>query len=212
MTPFSKQSRSDRPPASRGWAAVAAVSWYIARDGQKVGPFTPSDLKQLACAGLLLPTELIWSEGMPKWVEASRFVALFPAGGQKRYWLSQSSKTRGPFPADLIRAALAGKLIDLETLACPEGDTTWAALSQFPEFRQSALSSGTSSQARLLAGTLDAEEAELYLAAKDGDAIARLISTLIDLKKTYAGNAGLLDSLERSIQVLKAKRGQTAVR
>jgi hypothetical protein len=145
-------------------------------------------------------------------VEASHFAVLFPRAGQKRYWLSVAGQTRGPFLVDQVRAALAGRQIGLDTLACPEGETKWQALSEFVEFRRSALSAGVSSQARLLAGNLDAEEAELYLAGKGGDALARLISTLMVLKKNYSDHAALAESLEKSIQVLKARRDQGQAR
>jgi hypothetical protein len=132
-----------------------------------------------------------------------------------RYWLTVAGKTRGPFPADRIRAALTARQIPPDTPACLEGGKDWAPLGQLADFRAAAAApelppaSGTGvSQARLLTGTLDAEEAALYLAGKSGDATAKLISTLIGLKKAYASNPGLADSLEQSIQVLKARREQ----
>jgi hypothetical protein len=40
---------------------------------------TASQLKALAEAGMLRPTDLLWKEGMPQWVEARRILGLFPA-------------------------------------------------------------------------------------------------------------------------------------
>jgi hypothetical protein len=182
--------------------------WYIAHAGQRLGPFTGAELKLLVTSGLLLPADAIWTEGFKDWVEASRFAALFPAANQQRYWLSLAGKTRGPFPADRIRAALAARQqVALDTPACREGTTQWLPLGQIAEFRDSPPASGTSSsQGRLLTGSLDAEEAELYLAGKGGDAGAKLISTLMGMKKIYAGNPALVGVLDKSIEVLKGQR------
>ncbi len=185
---------------------MSVVHWYFARHGQKVGPFTSAELKQMAASGLLQPTEQLWAEGMNNWMEASRFAVLFPAAGQKRYWLSLGGKTRGPFYMDQLRASLAARQITSDTLVCPEGGSQWVSLAQVTELGRTTAGGGSSSQAKLLAGSLDAEEAELYLAGKSGDLYARLISTLTELKKTYAGNAALIESLDRSIEVLKARR------
>jgi hypothetical protein len=194
------------------------AQWYIAQAGARVGPFSAAELKLLATSGLLKPADSVWTEGLKDWVEAARFAALFPTDNQARYWLTVAGKSRGPFPADRIRAALTARQIPADTPACREGSSEWVPLRQLAEFRAAAAAperppaSGAGvSQARLLTGTLDAEEAALYLAGKSGDATARLISTLIGLKKAYASNPALVGMLEKSIQVLKAGRAQAGV-
>ena len=50
------------------------------------------------------------------------------------------------------------------------------------------------------------------MAGKTGDSIARLMSTLIDLKRVHAENPAVVDTLEKSIQILRSRRepvGQT---
>jgi hypothetical protein len=187
---------------------MAAVHWHIARNGQKVGPFTPAELRQLAAVHLLQPNEMVWAEGVTRWVEASSLPWLFPPPGQKRYWLHMAGQTRGPYAADQIRAALAARRITADTLACPESGKDWAPLRQATEFHDYTPPAVTPSQARLLSGSLGAEEAELHLAGKQGDLFARLISTLLDLKKIHAENASLVATLERSIEVLRARRAE----
>jgi hypothetical protein len=189
---------------------MAAVHWYIARNGQKVGPFTPAELRQLAVVHLLQPNEMVWTEGVTRWVEAGSLPWLFPPAGQKRYWLHLAGQTRGPYAADQIRAALTARQITVETLACPEGGKDWAPLRQAADFQDYTPPVVTPSQARLLSGSLDVEEAELHLAGKQGDLFARLISTLLDLKKTHAENVSLVATLDRSIEVLRTKRAETA--
>ncbi len=53
------------------------AEWYWMKDGQKHGPVDTAHLRQLARAGQLQPTDIIWRDGLPNWVEASRAKGLF---------------------------------------------------------------------------------------------------------------------------------------
>jgi hypothetical protein len=57
-----------------------ASDWFYTQNGEKHGPVSSAELRQLATSGQLLPTDLIWKEGMPNWVKASSTTDLFPAG------------------------------------------------------------------------------------------------------------------------------------
>ena len=52
--------------------------WYYGRNGQQQGPVTSNQLKQLAQSGQLLPTDLVWKDGMSEWAKASKVKGLFP--------------------------------------------------------------------------------------------------------------------------------------
>src|SRR5205085_2315150 len=158
--------------------------------------------------GLLQPAEMVWAEGLSKWVEASQFPALFPRTEQKRYWLSLDGKTRGPFGADQVRASLTAKDINLDVLACQENATEWQPLNRMTEFHNFVAPPLTPSHVRLLSGTLDEEEARLHLAGKSGDAIAKLMSMLMDLQKKHADNPTLVATVDRSLEELQGKRNQ----
>jgi hypothetical protein len=54
-----------------------AELWYFTRDGQAQDPVSKDELAQLAGSGLLKPTDLVWTEGMPQWVRASSAQGLF---------------------------------------------------------------------------------------------------------------------------------------
>ena len=54
--------------------------WYYTKNGQKFGPITDADLKQMASSGALQPNDSIWKEGMSDWKLASNFKDLFALG------------------------------------------------------------------------------------------------------------------------------------
>jgi len=56
---------------------VAMADWFYGRDGQQQGPVSSAGLKQLADSGQLRPDDLVWQEGMAKWVAASQVKGLF---------------------------------------------------------------------------------------------------------------------------------------
>jgi uncharacterized protein (TIGR00266 family) len=53
------------------------VEWYYLENGQQQGPVSGAELKRLAQAGQLQPTDLVWKEGMANWSEASGVSGLF---------------------------------------------------------------------------------------------------------------------------------------
>jgi hypothetical protein len=84
-----------------------AELWYYTRDGQAQDPVPKGELAQLAGAGLLNPTDLVWTEGMPQWVRASSAPGIFaedaltapgrsPAGESRR---SAVYDLEGPRPS-----------------------------------------------------------------------------------------------------------------
>lgn len=60
-------------------SAQGSQQWFVARDGQRKGPLSSVELKAAADAGDLVPTDWVWKEGMPKWVQASVVRSLFAA-------------------------------------------------------------------------------------------------------------------------------------
>ena len=55
-----------------------AAEWRYSKDGQQHGPVSASDLMNLVESGDLLPTDLIWTEGMAEWKQAGKSKGLFP--------------------------------------------------------------------------------------------------------------------------------------
>jgi hypothetical protein len=66
-----------------------ASNWYYSKNGQKFGPVSSTQLKSLAISGEIQSEDLVWKDGMEKWVKADRVKSLFATGDN----LSSSSKT-----------------------------------------------------------------------------------------------------------------------
>src|SRR5438128_9554773 len=53
--------------------------WHYVRGGKQVGPVSTPELKQLASSGQLLPTDMVWKDGMPSWAPAETIKGLLGA-------------------------------------------------------------------------------------------------------------------------------------
>lgn len=51
--------------------------WYYSQEGQQNGPVSAAELKDLAKTGQIVPTDMVWSEGMRSWAPASSVKGLF---------------------------------------------------------------------------------------------------------------------------------------
>lgn len=51
--------------------------WWYASNGQEFGPYTAKELQSFALSGRLTPADLIWREGLEKWLKASSVKGLF---------------------------------------------------------------------------------------------------------------------------------------
>ncbi len=51
--------------------------WYYTRDGRTFGPYPLAQLQQLAAAGHVRLTDLLWTDGMKEWKSASAIKDLF---------------------------------------------------------------------------------------------------------------------------------------
>jgi hypothetical protein len=187
------------------------TNWFIARNKQKFGPFSTGQLQQLAVLGVVQPTDYVLPEGATKWVAATTVDGAFGGKqGRSQYWLSVGGKPHGPHSVQHIQAGLLRRQLGAGTLACPVGETRWGPLAQFTEFRAFLPCESRDSHAHLGVGSsrlnVTEEEAELHLAGKQGDPIARLISTLFDLRRRYADNPTMVQSIDKNIHDLKAFR------
>jgi len=183
-------------------------NWYVARDRRKLGPFSAEQIRHLALLGLVKPADHVLQEGAGKWVPAGSVGGLVPAAETSRqFFLLVEGKGLGPYPAERIRASLMSRRLPPETPACAEGSTTWTPLAQLADFRDCLPAAPASSHAQLGPGSsflhLSEEEARIHLAGKQGDQIARLISTLFDLRRRCKDSPATVELIDRNIHDLK---------
>src|ERR1043166_5203881 len=55
-----------------------AEMWYYTNEGKQMDPVSMKELKRLVGDGTLKPTDMVWKEGMPRWIRASSMKELFP--------------------------------------------------------------------------------------------------------------------------------------
>jgi hypothetical protein len=56
------------------------AEWYYTKNRQKVGPMTKAQLQQLVRTGELSRTDMVWKQGMAKWMLAGQVRGLFEDG------------------------------------------------------------------------------------------------------------------------------------
>jgi len=88
--------------------------WYYTRDRKQTGPISEAELKEMASSGQLSATDLVWMEGMPKWVRAEEIKGLFanqtPSGPRTRpasptHVTARSNAAQTSSPTNVARKA-----------------------------------------------------------------------------------------------------------
>jgi hypothetical protein len=87
-----------------------AEMWYYTCEGKQMDPVTMKELKRLVGDGTLKPTDMVWKEGMPRWIRASSVQELFPdpAGALDKYFTNAKEPERKA-PQVTALTAPAGK-------------------------------------------------------------------------------------------------------
>lgn len=75
--------------------------WHVMRSGRKYGPFTPTQLKEMAQTGKLVPSDHVWKAGLSEWVPASKV---------RELWLSSLSQRADAEPSQSGDTANGGEL------------------------------------------------------------------------------------------------------
>lgn len=55
-----------------------SAQWYVASEGQQLGPYTGEQLVQFGQEGRIVAETMVWAEGMAEWVPASQVEGLIP--------------------------------------------------------------------------------------------------------------------------------------
>jgi hypothetical protein len=185
-----------------------ASNWYIGRNKQKIGPFTPHQIQQLASLGMVKAEDHLLEDGSDKWVGAKSLSWLAFTQGAEQYHLTLFGKPYGPYTTQQVRVALLSGNISPDTPACPKDGKHWLPLRQMTEFSKSLPTTVRESDApsRVGGAKMSREEAELYLAGKRGDSLAKLVVTLQDIRKRFSDNPSMQELIGKNIHDLLALR------
>jgi len=55
-----------------------AELWYYTSEGKQMDPVSMKELRRLVTDGVLKPTDMVWKEGMERWIRASSVKELYP--------------------------------------------------------------------------------------------------------------------------------------
>ncbi len=79
------------------------MQWYYVKDGERQGPVSEADLRQLLQTGEIKNDTLIWHEGMADWEAAELHITVEePADGESAEEKEQCSQCRRQFPVSEI--------------------------------------------------------------------------------------------------------------
>jgi hypothetical protein len=62
---------------------MAVEMWYYTTEGKQMDPVSIRELRRLVEDGLLKPTDMVWKDGMARWIRASSVKELFPDPGSE---------------------------------------------------------------------------------------------------------------------------------
>jgi hypothetical protein len=97
-----------RQQGEPNWIAASKVSglgarrrprWYYTHWDRTFGPVTGTQLRHLAAAGMIEPTDMVWRQGFERWKKARRLAGLFPASGPAAMSIPVSTDPRSRPPA-----------------------------------------------------------------------------------------------------------------
>src|SRR5262245_52543088 len=87
-------------------------NWYVAWNGQRVGPHTQAQLKDLAAGGRLRPADMVWQEGATVWTAASTVPGLFGPAAEKPAPIDQP-------PPQLVSCPVCSGVVADNAYMCP---------------------------------------------------------------------------------------------
>lgn len=99
-----------------------AEMWYYTNEGKQMEPVSIKELKRLVTDGVLKPTDMVWKEGMARWIRASSLQELYPDPIASLDHLFSAPKTDNATAS--ATAAPIASTASYPDLSKPEGDDT----------------------------------------------------------------------------------------
>ncbi len=87
-----------------------AEMWYYTTEGKQMDPVSMKELRRLVGDGTLKPTDMVWKEGMARWIRASSVKELFPdpiSALDHYFSSSMPAKTNGGSPTGVTPSMAA---------------------------------------------------------------------------------------------------------
>jgi hypothetical protein len=110
-----------------------ANQWFIARDRNKFGPYSSEQMKEMANAHQLLPSDMTLEEGTAKWVPASQIPAFFPATASApppeppEWYFTNNGDQSGPVTWTHLRQLAASGQVQPTDMLWKAGMPSWVA-------------------------------------------------------------------------------------
>jgi GYF domain 2 len=82
--------------------------WYYTHEGRTMEPVATAEIEQLARAGLLKRTDMVWREGMPEWLPAGEIPQIFAVSAVPEQALTAAGAS-GVQPEEPILLGLPGE-------------------------------------------------------------------------------------------------------
>ncbi|MBI1832414.1 MAG: DUF4339 domain-containing protein [Planctomycetes bacterium] len=83
-----------------------AEMWYYTNEGKQMDPVTLKELKRMAGDGSLKPTDMVWKDGMPRWIRANSVTELFPdpSSALDQYFTQTRQEKQDPSKTGVVPA------------------------------------------------------------------------------------------------------------
>jgi hypothetical protein len=94
-------------------------NWYVARNGQRVGPHTQAQLKDMAAGGQLRPADMVWQEGAAAWTAADKVPGLFGSAAEEPVPLDPPQPIAVNTPSPSGRTAQSPADAPPQLVSCP---------------------------------------------------------------------------------------------
>lgn len=121
-----------------------AEMWYYTSEGVQQDPVSIRELKQLVGEGTLKPTDMVWKEGMPRWIRASSLKELFPDPGAAldKFFTGTADPSKPAAPAmNVSMPGTAGSASSSSTAVSSAGSKPMPAAADTSEKKKSTSAS-----------------------------------------------------------------------
>jgi hypothetical protein len=92
----------DKPAETVVKTAEALIEWYYAEAGERKGPVSEDQLRQMVAEGRLKATDMIWKNGIPNWIPLDEVIFLAPSNPNSPPPIPATTKEGGAFMKFLL--------------------------------------------------------------------------------------------------------------